>query len=177
MYRSRHNYNLRYEVTDEELLREYYYDLVSVFGLKPHWSKNPSGKTGKIIPVVNLRSKIAFEDLLRYAKYFSADWCLKEPFLSSGINIKREFLRSFADDEGSVIPQGKGALVRLYSINEKGLLQLQKLLLDFDISSKMVPGFGARRNVFALTIKEISKFSRRIGFNLSRKKARLCEFL
>ena len=176
-YKCQSDYNIKYEVTDQELLDSFKSDLVYVYGLNPFEGTNPSGKTGRLIPYVRLRSKMVFEDLLRYADYFSKDWQIKSPLLNAEQEIIIEFLRALFDDEGSVIPQGKKAIVRLYSINAKGLEQVRNLVKKLGIESKIVPGFGARRNVYALTIKEIKGFDQKIGFNLSRKINKLRSYL
>ena len=54
---SKHDYNIKYEVSDEESLNSFKSDLVEVYGLKPTIGTNPSGKTGKPIPFIRLRSK------------------------------------------------------------------------------------------------------------------------
>ena len=173
MGKSGTDYNIKYEVIDEELLTSFTNDLRSVYGLEPSRWENPSGKTGKLIPFIRLRSKIAYEDLLRYASYYSKDWNIKEPMLNAPLEIKKEFLKALFDDEGSVIPQKKNPFVRLYSINHNGLLQIQEMLKLFQIESRIIPGFGMKRNVFALTIKEIKSFKEEIGFNLKRKQEKL----
>jgi len=78
---------------------------------------NPSGKTGNLIPYVRLRSKLSYQDISKYATYFSKNWEIKKPLLSAPKRIKREFLRAFFDDEGSVTKQGNKGIIKLYSIN------------------------------------------------------------
>jgi len=167
---SNHDYNMKYEVAEPELLDSFECDLVRVYGLPPTHGTNPSGKTGKLIPFVRLRSKIVYEDLMSYADYYSKNWKIKKQIFKASAEIKIEFLKALFDDEGSVIPQGKSAIVRLYSININGLKQIQFLLGEFSIESKIVPGFGLKRNVYALTIRDIGLFKSKIGFNLQRKK-------
>ncbi len=171
---SKHDYNIKYEVKDEESLQQFNDDLIKVYGLEPTWRTNPSGITGELIKVVRLRSKLAFEDLLNYSTYYSADWKLKPLILNASLKIKREFLRALFDDEGSV--RGKNCL-SLYSTNMKGLLQIKKILKEFGIEPKLENGFGARRNVYALTIKNFKLFRDKIGFNLKRKQDKLESFI
>ena len=173
-YRFRHDYVLKYEVKDEESLQQFNDDLIKVYGLKPSWVPNPSGITGELINSVRLRSKLAFEDLLRYATYFSKDWKLKSFILNASLKLKKEFLRALFDDEGSV--RSKYA-VSLYSINKKGLTQIKKMLKEFGIESKFEKGFGARRNVYAVSIKDLRLFKDKIGFNLVRKQQKLEEYI
>lgn len=69
--RSRHDYHIRLEVKDEESRCQFHNDILKVYGLQPKWGTNPSGKTGELSKVVYIRSKLGFEDLLRYADYHS----------------------------------------------------------------------------------------------------------
>lgn len=169
LVKSNHDYNLKYEVKDLESLNQFRKDLIEVYGLKPTEGTNRSGKTGEQIPFIRLRSKIVFEDFRKYATYYSKDWNINPPLFYSSIEIKREFLKALFDDEGSVIFSNKKPFIRLYSINRKGLDQIALLLSEFGLFGKMVPGFGARRNVYALTIMDSKRFKEKIGFNLSRK--------
>ena len=148
-----------------------------VYGFKTSSSWNPSGFTGELIRSVWIRSKIAFEDMEEYATYFSKDWFIKSWLFNSSLNIKKEFLRSLYDDEGSVLKEHKRGVIRLYSINEKGLKQIQELLLHFGIPTIMRSGYGARRNVFAIVTYDLKQFYKKIGFNLTRKQERLKEIL
>jgi len=177
VFRSNHDYNAVYEVIDQELLDSFEKDMLKIYGLKLTKGFNPSGKIKSTTPFLRLRSKLVYEDLLRYApSYFSKEWKIGNELMLSPKEIKREFLRAFSDDEGSVIG-GAVKIVRLYSINLEGLKQIQKILLDFNIESKIVKGFGAKRNVYAVVIKDLHLFAKEIGFSLNRKKEKLDELV
>ena len=109
-----------------------------------------------------MRAKLAFEDLVKYATYFSKDWKLKPLVLNASKEIKREFLRALFDDEGSVRSKYE---IYLYSINKKGLIQIKSILKEFKIDSKIKSGFGQRKNVYALIVKDLKLFHKKIGFN------------
>jgi intein/homing endonuclease len=173
-YKTKHDYVMKYEVRDYELLDQFSDDILKVYGLAPSWEINHSGITGESIRFVRLRSKLAFEDLLRYATYFSKDWSIKSEILESDLEIKKEFLRALFDDEGSV--KSKYEIV-LYSINESGLLQVRAMLSEFGLTGKIRQGYGQKRNVFGLGIKDFKKFKEMIGFNLKRKQEKLNKFL
>jgi len=177
IYKSNHDYFIKYEVKDEDSLKSFADDLEKIYGLKLTHGTNPSGKTGQPIPLVYLRSKLAYEDLMTYGRFDSENWEVGSKILNSDLEIKREFLKAFFDDEGSVVPAGKKAIIRLYSINSKGLDQIQTMLKEFGIDSKMQEGYGARRNVFALIIKDLKLFKENVGFNLKRKQERLNGFI
>ena len=170
LYKTNHDYVLKYEVRDDESLDQFASDVFKVYGLKPSYELNTSGFTGEIIEFVRLRSKLAYEDLLRYATYYSKDWKIFSLLLDSSKIIKKEFLKALFDDEGTVT---KNQVV-LYSINKKGLLQIMKILFeDFNIVSKLYPGYGERRNVYGLVINDIKVFKDKIGFSLVRKMQKL----
>lgn len=169
LYKTNSDYVLKYEVKDEELLNQFAKDIVSVYGLKPSFEINYSGKTGKPINFVRLRSKIAYVDLLNYSSYYSKDWKLKKAIIESKLNLKKEFLKALFDDEGTIANRE----IRLYSINKKGIEQIQSMLLNFGIESKIRDGYGERRNVFGLIVLNKLKFKNKIGFNLKRKQEKL----
>ena len=173
VYQSNHDYNIKYEVKDLESLNSFEKDMIHVYGLKLTKGFKESGFTGKLIPFVRLRSKLTYEDLINYATYKSKDWKIKSKILQSSKQVRKEFLRAFFDDEGSVTNEGKRSIIKLYSINFKGLKQMQKMLLDFGVSSNIIPGYGAKRNVYAVLIKDLVKFNKEIGFNLKRKQDKL----
>lgn len=169
VYKVKTNYNIKYEVKDQELLQQFEEDIISVYGLPVIKGFNPSGKTGELIPLVLLRSKRAFEDLKRYCEYASATWWVPIQILEAEESLKKEFLRALFDDEGTVVKERKRSVIRLYSINEKGLKTIQVMLEGLGIKSKLVPGYGCKRNVYAVVIRDSSSFKTKIGFYLARK--------
>jgi hypothetical protein len=173
-YRTKHDYVLKYEVRDYELLRQFYRDILSVYGLKASWEWNTSGKTGKPIRFVRLRSILAYKDILRYSTYYSRDWNIKEPILTANEGIRKEFLTALFDDEGSVKSKYE---ITLYSINRAGLQQIKKMLVRFGLQSRIVGGFGQKRDVYGLYINDLKKFREKIGFSLKRKEEKLSEMI
>ncbi len=172
-YKTGHDYVLKYEVLDKESLNQFFHDVHSVFGIEPSREWNVSGKTGKQIPFIRLRSKLAYEDLGKYATYPSASWRIKTPLLESSDAIKKEFLRALFDDEASVT----NGLIKLYSTNHSGLRQIQRMIMELGIPSRIQGGYGERRNVHALIIKDLKPFQRKIGFNLARKSSKLADYI
>ena len=174
MYKCRTDYNIKYEVIDDDLLIQFEKDLVDIYGLTPTKGLNPSGKTGRLIPYVRLRSKLAYEDLLSFCNFYSDKWVVPNQIIESSEEIKKEFLKALFDDEGSIIIGKKYFEIRLYSINFGGLKQVQNLIDEFGISSKIRSGYGSKRNVYGLAItKDREKFSSQIGFNSIRKHTKL----
>jgi intein-encoded DNA endonuclease-like protein len=170
VYRSsKTNYVIKLEVKDVESLNQFEEDLIKVYGLKPTRGTNRSGKTGRPVPFVSLLSKKAHDDLLTYCDFRSSTWSVPTKILSASSPIKREFLRALFDDEGTVVRDRKRAIIRMYSINFNGLLQVQQILQEFGLESRIKAGYGLKRNVFGLIPKNTKSFAEKIGFNLSRK--------
>lgn len=169
------NYVIKYEVKDKDLLDQFEADLVNVFGLKPTRGQNPSGKTGVLISYVSLRSKLAFNDLKRYCDFRSTNWQIPQEILKGDTPIKSEFLRALFDDEGTVFRQKKTCVIRLYSINHEGLKQVAILLKEFNIPSRIIKGYGEKRNVYGLIVEDNNVFKEKIGFQCERKKQKLEE--
>lgn len=177
VYKSNNDYNIKYEVKDIESLNSFEKDMLEVYGLELTKGSKPSGFTGKPIPFLRLRSKLAYQNLLKYSTYNSKDWSIKKELLESRREIKKEFLKALFDDEGSVILKGGKGETRLYSINLEGLKQIQKMLLEFSIDTTIYAGYGFKRNVYAIIIKDLAKFASELGFNLSRKQNKLTKFI
>ena len=124
---------------------------------------------------VFVRSKRMYDNLMRYGPYTSADWIVPEAIMKSERIIKREFLKAFFEDEGTVLRHE----IRLYSINKKGLIDIQKLLNEQNIHSSIIEGYGERRNVFGLVIRrkeERQKFAEKIGFLSKMKNNKMYHF-
>jgi len=172
------DYKISYEVKDVEQLKSFEQDIKNVYGLGMKWLTNRSGITGLPIPLVRVRSKLALEDLLKFGKFRSKNWTVPTQILNARKDIQKEFIRAFYDDEGSVIV--KRHEIRLYSINKKGLEQIKDMLKKFNIKTKIVGGYGKRRNVHSLTInkiKDIKIFKEEIEFGLKRKQGKLLKIL
>ena len=177
VYKSVTNYNIKYDNMDYELLEMFMSDFFEVYGLIAKLGYKASGKTGRLMPFVKVRSIRAFKDLRKYCSYYSSEWNVPKQMFNTKRSIQREFLVALFDDEGSVIPIGKKAILRLYSINLTGLKQVQILLELFGISSNIVAGFGHKRNVFAITIKDVKLFKKKINFYCIRKQNNLARYV
>lgn len=169
---SKTNYLLKLECQDEELRKQFESDLASVYNLTTKRIMHRSGITGQLIEAVYVRSKLAYDDLMIYGPYRSYNWLIPNVIFNSSKEIKKEFIRTFADDEGTVV----GAIIRIYSINKTGLEQLKKLIEEFNINCRITGGFGLKRNVFAIIISKkenVIHFRDSIGFSLKRKQEKL----
>ena len=95
VYKTNHDYVIKYEVKDFFSIKQFYYDLLNVHGLEPHLVHNPSGKTGNLLISVRLRSKLVFEDLHRYVvSYYSDRWYLKKEMLTAPTSDKKRISQS-----------------------------------------------------------------------------------
>jgi len=175
VYKNRNNYTIKYEVKDISLLKQFERDILAVYGLKVSWFKNYSGKTGELLNFVNLNSKLAYKDLHKYSSsYFSNKWTLPKQIKKANKTIIIEFLKALFDDEGSVI-NSKNKEIRLYSINRKGLIQINTLLASLSIECKINGTYGSKKNVYAIIIRgeNIRKYALKIGFNSKEKQRKL----
>jgi len=171
-------YTIKYEVKDLESLSNFSIDIKNVYGLDIKHGYNPSGFTGKPIPFVRVRSKKAYYDLMRYGPYDSHNWRAPDAILNASDDIKKEFLKALFDDEGTVHTSKR--IVKLYSVNLSGLMQIQSLVQEFGIRSRIYAGYGCKRNVYGLVIvgmENLMKFANEIGFGLMRKMDKLLEIL
>jgi len=144
-----------------------------VYGIKPKWDLNKSGKKPNKKNWRVIRSKLAYEDLQRFGPFDSYNWRVPIQIIQSSRQLKVEFLRVFFDDEATVLIDKK--MIRLYSVNQRGLEQIHEMLKEFGISGVIRPGFGLKRNVFGLELKgkDITKFNKYIGFSSKGKSEKL----
>lgn len=172
------DYHFYLELNDINELKRSERDVISTYGLKSRWVQNRSGKKpSKKNWRVYFRSKLAYYDLQKYGRYYSQNWNIPASIIKSSKNVKKEFIRTFFDDEGSVI-LGQRELM-LYSINLIGLQQIHELLEEFSIRGKIKSGYGFKRNVYALIIRGqyLINFAIEIGFSCVRKNEKLSEVL
>ena len=171
-------YTIKYEVKDLESLSSFSMDFMETYGLDVKRGHNLSGITGKPIPFVRVRSKRAYQDLMFYGSYNSHNWKVPDAIIEANVEAKREFLRALFDDEGTV--HSKKRIVRLYSINLLGIMQIQSIIQKLGLGSKIYGGFGCKRNVYGLVIsgkENLKRFANVIGFGLKRKSDKLLEAL
>ena len=175
VYRHKHDYIMKYEVKDRESLFQVYQDLMTVYGLPLTTGWHRSGKTGLLLPLVRLRSKLVYEDLLRYVEsYYSKEWKLRNILIHVPDDILTAFLQALYDDEGSVTQKQ----IRLYSINKPGLEQVKLLMERLGFRDLFFrSGYGEARNVYGLITKDFYLFSEVIGFSLERKQHKVQEYL
>lgn len=173
------NYWLKFDSKNQQELDAFSRDIQEVYGLKTKEEFKRSGKNpSKMLKHVYVRSKLAFDDMQKYGPFYSANWRVPIQIKESSKEIKSEFLRIFAEDEGSVLVGDYE--VRIYSINEIGLNQLVELFKEFSIETKIRKGFGLKRNVFGLIIRgkgNLTRFRDFIGFRSEVKMKKLDDLI
>jgi len=99
----------------------------------------------------------------------SYTWFIPKEIFISSIEVKKEWIRAFFDDETTVSINGRD--IEINSVNRFGLLQVKKLLKDFGIDSTLKTyGKISRLRIGSKYLKIFEKF---IGFKHPKKKRRL----
>lgn len=171
------NYYIKFYSRNFEELQRFKNDIKEVYGLDVKEILKESGrKLGDFVTHLFIRSKLVYEDLQKYGPYGSKVWRVPNEIMFGPVEFQREFLRIFSEDEGTILLGNKE--VRIYSVNEKGLTEIQQMLEYFEIESKIQRGYGFGRNVFGVVIrgKNVLKFKEEIGF-LSTIKSNKLELL
>ena len=149
--------------TNNVLLEDFQKKFEKCFGLKPIITNEGRCK---------IQSKEIYHILTEKFTYYSDRWTLPE--------LNREclaaWLRSYFDCDGWVeLQKAKSRSVRLDSINEKGLYEIQKALERFGIKSSVK---FRRENLFRLSIcgsENLERFLKYVGFLHPKKDTKLKE--
>jgi intein/homing endonuclease len=136
------------------------------------WFKSPCGKVYKSKPMLCASlGSIAVSSWITKNFKPSGKWIIPQLILDSPPEIQASLLKGFFDADGSV----SRAVIRLSQKDEEILNQVQKILMDFSIESRI--RFGKKE--FCLEISDLSnieKFRNSIGFGLARKQEKLIEY-
>lgn len=141
------------------------------------------GRLPKIKPEINhyrirVVHKKAGKELTELAKFYGLDWELPYSVLDSS-ESKKEWLKAFFDSEAYV---GKRTIV-VNSVNKKGLQQVQQLLNELEIQSRLYEYHRKQKNWntnYILSIMRIGdrqNFLKRVGFNHPAKQEKLINSL
>ena len=123
---------------------------------------------------MRVSSKLACDHLLTVSTFDTYTWKVPD-FVFSDLHYISEFLRAIFDCEAHV---GKNN-IQFQSVNQNGINQLRELLASFEIESRIYR--YKRKNIkwginYILVIgrkENIKKYANCIGFNHSRKMAKL----
>jgi len=136
------------------------------------YNKNPTIKKLKNHYQLSIYSKVAVLDLLEGGDLRSLAWRVPD---FNNKQEKVEWLRAFFDSEASVV----GKRISLGSVNEKGVKQIQTLLCEFEIDSKVYKYVQKNKKwndvSFLVIIRKesIKNYFKEIGFNHSIKAEKL----
>jgi len=137
------------------------------------YNKTPIVKKLKNHYMLSVYSKSMVLDILKEGDLRSLAWRLPKKFNNK--EGKKEWLRAFFDSEASVVKNK----ITMGAVNEAGMLQVQKLLKEFNIESRLYK--YAQKNkkwndVFFLQIlrkESVRNYFNEIGFNHSLKTEKL----
>ncbi len=119
---------IAYFNSNEEYIREFQKDMQSVFGVK--MTRRLYRRKHHQVKVKSLRIARV---LLSISEYHSRVWQIPEIFRKGSPEIKLEWLKAFAKDEG-YLPKDRD-WIRIKSVNEKGLQQTKEMLDSLNIKS------------------------------------------
>ena len=132
-------YVIGYCNTRKELLNEFEKDMVKQFNITPV----------KRVNDIRFKSKRVYDRIAYLGGNKSRCWFISKEIIDSDDKIKSEWLRAFFDDECTFDPVSQR--IRVKSMNEKGLKQVQILLSSINIPSN-ITGQNCDES-FYLTIK------------------------
>lgn len=137
------------------------------------YGKKPSIRKFKKYFRVSISSKPIALDLLSDGPFSSKSWFIPK-WVSANVVYAKEWISAFFDSEAYV---GANS-IRIQSVNQKGLEQIQILLLSFGIESKIYsykrknPNWSINYHLSIQKRQARNEFINRIGFNHSRKIAK-----
>ena len=139
--------------------------------IKPNnYCENP-----KVSYVVSMVSKLVVQDLNKYSETFKTkEWMVPRQILNSSQEIQAQFIKGFADSEGSVKNRHRNREIILCSGNYKGIKDIQRILINtFGMNSY----YSIRKNgvhILATSdYRSLKIFYDEIGFIIKRKMSNL----
>jgi hypothetical protein len=160
------HYQIKFTNITSELLKDYDYRFSKEFNVRPKHYKE--GHVGKLL----VFNKNLFFNLLKFGPYDSRTWKVPNDFLTKSTALI--WLRAFFDAEAWVeLQKAKSRAVRVDCINEKGLMQISRLLKSFGITSQLKTrkaNYMWRLNICGK--ENLQKYNSKIGF-LHPEKAKL----
>lgn len=173
-------YRIGLQVCDKEFADHFQHCLEIVYGVKCSIGIRKREDNGFINKpkdqyVVSLCSKLVIEDLQRYSKSFkSKEWKVPEQIKNVPKEMIAEFIKGFADSEGSARLRKGQSEITLCSSNIEGLKDLQKLLENIYKIRSYVK--RRKKDIFDLRISNydsLLKYYNEIGFIIKRKQNNL----
>jgi len=159
-------------------LQKYYHH-----GGKSEYIKNTSFGIVKTYCTIS-QHKGVFLDLARYGNFGTKTWRVPKEIFKSSNEIKYAFLRGLFDSDGGVTSVNKRFPdIILSSINLKGTLEVQKLLINlgFNPLLQKFDNYGDRKiKYYRLHInkkEDVIKYYKFIGFVIKRKQENLSNLI
>ncbi len=127
--------------------------------------KKPYLRKEKHYFIIRVSSKPAWEDVVKIANFSSLTWDF--PKILKSDEERKEWIRAIADCEGHVGKSG----ITIQSVNQKGLISVQKLLEEFNITSKIYSYKRKNENwnvnyILVISKKDnLKRYKETIGFN------------
>ena len=150
---------------DDELMLMTYYNQV-----RKLYDKEPSVRIRDNVYHVRMTSRAIVEDLLENAQFGIKEWSVPYDLFSIQ-GAKEVWLKAFFSAEAYVGDN----VIRIQTVNEKGMLQISKMLFDLGIDNRIYNYQPKNKNWSLVTIVSINKkearkkFFEKIGFWHSKK--------
>lgn len=161
-HRPRKRYEIGYCNTNENLLNEFAADVRKIYGIKV---RKRNG-----IELV-FKSKRVFDRIKELGSGGSFDWFIGLEIMNSNSKVKRYWLRAFFDDEGTV--DKMSLRIRVKSMNKNGLKHVQHILENLGLPCNITGPNSDNSWYLTLNKASAKEFSKKIGFNHSKKKVLL----
>jgi len=164
------NFTVRFFPDHKSLIEPYVEAFISVY------NKNPKVKKLNNYYSLRVDSKIIVEDILKTSQFGVNKWEVPK-FVLNDDDCKVEWLRAFFDAEAYF----DGKRIKLQTINEKGMNQVESLLLSLGIHVSryeyLPKNIKWKKNYILIIsrISEIKKFDKLIGFNHKVKDNKLID--
>jgi hypothetical protein len=159
----RNNWYTYYTNTNDFLVKQYISDVKKVL-------KRKVVKTHKF--GYEIQNKWVYTLFKKLGVLKSHDWYIPKEILNSSLNIKKEWLKAFFDDEAHV--SSSNIIINL--VNYKVLKQIQKMLKEFNIKSNLNGPYHWRQftSYHLIILKEsLVIYNSKIGFYHPKKKKQL----
>ena len=166
----RNRFHLSYCNTNSILIELFIKDLKLAFN-----------RVGVFVPSqnhVDVQAKWLYDLFKFFGAGKSKEWFIPNKIMYSSLEIKAQWLKAFFDDEAYVSNVQKRIVLNV--VNHNGLKQIQNLLFDLGIISRLNGPYRCREFYsYHLTIykNSLERFSNTVGFDHPEKKRKLREII
>lgn len=177
--------DLRYHNKNEQMLEEFRKDMIREFG-EIHFTM---GKVNSGTSFINTGKRDIIKTMHKYAKsYRSGDIEIPKDILNGHLELKKEFLRAFFDDEGTTglrVYKKTNEIKRDVRVTSKSLkiIKQMKKILENELDIKCNKIYNDKKVInekiyvtWALQItgrENLKKFQKEVNFNHREKKVKL----